>query len=27
LLAGDAAGAAQALTQVEACRVAGPNRF
>ena len=27
LLAGDAAGAAQALTQVEACKVAGPNRF
>ena len=27
LLAGDAAGAAQALTQIEACKVAGPNRF
>jgi tetratricopeptide (TPR) repeat protein len=27
LLAGDAVGAAQALTQVEACKVAGPNRF
>ena len=27
LLAGDAAGAAQALTQAEACKVAGPNRF
>jgi tetratricopeptide (TPR) repeat protein len=27
LLAGDAAGAAQALAQVEACKVAGPNRY
>jgi tetratricopeptide (TPR) repeat protein len=27
LLAGDAVGAAQALTQVEACKVGGPNRF
>ena len=27
LLAGDAAGAAQALALVEACKVAGPNRF
>jgi tetratricopeptide (TPR) repeat protein len=27
LLAGDAAGAAQALDQVEACKVAGPNRY
>jgi tetratricopeptide (TPR) repeat protein len=27
LLAGDATGAAQALAQVEACKVAGPNRY
>jgi hypothetical protein len=26
-LAGDAAGAALALAQAEACKVAGPNRF